>query len=72
MHTPVTGDKERDERELALNLENPERTARARAFPNSNWEFSRWTAYDVKAQALILVGVAGCIGFIWLIVNLGK
>ena len=71
MHTPVTGDKEHDERELALNLENPERTLAARAFPNSNWEFSRWTAYDVKAQAWILVGVAGCIGLIWLIVNLG-
>ncbi len=71
MHTPVTGDKEHDERELALNLENPDRTLAARAFPNSNWEFSRWTAYDIKAQAWILVGVAGCIGLIWLIVSVG-
>lgn len=71
MHTPVTGDKEHDERELALNLENPDRTLAARAFPNSNWEFSRWTAHDVKAQAWILVGVGGCIGLIWLIVTVG-
>ncbi|MDP6526137.1 MAG: sodium:solute symporter family protein [Kiritimatiellia bacterium] len=72
MHTPVTGDKELDNRELALNLENPERTAAARMIPNSNWEFSRWTAYDVKGLAWITVGVAGCIALIWLIVNLGR
>jgi len=71
MHTPVTGDKELDERELAQNLENPERTRGARMFPGSDWEFSRWTAYDVKGLAWILAGVAGCIGLIWLIVNLG-
>lgn len=71
MHTAVTGNKEHDARELALNLENPERTAAARAFPNSNWEFSRWTAYDVKAQAWILLGIGGCIALIWLIVNVG-
>jgi len=68
----VTGEKELDERELTLNLEDPERNAAARAFPRSNWEFSRWTAYDVKGLAWILVGVGGCVGLIWLIVNLGK
>ena len=72
MHTPVTGDAELDERELAQNLESPERTAKARMFPGSNWEFSRWTAYDVKGLAWITVGVAGCVVLIWLIVNLGK
>jgi SSS family solute:Na+ symporter len=72
MHTPVTGNREFDDRELALNMDDPERIVTARAFPRSNWEFSRWTAYDVKGLAWIMVGVGGCIGLVWLIVNLGK
>jgi SSS family solute:Na+ symporter len=72
MHTPVTGERELDERELALNLETPERTSAARMFPDSNWEFSRWTRYDVKGLAWITVGVAGCIALIAMIVGLGR
>jgi len=72
MRTPVTGDKARDEGELAASHERPDRLEHTRVLPKSNWEFAKWDRRDVKGMFWIVVGITGCVLLLWAIVNAGR
>ncbi|HQJ75975.1 MAG TPA: sodium:solute symporter family protein [Bacteroidota bacterium] len=52
LRTPVDPDLRKDELELKITYENPERFNHYKLFPNSNWEFDRWEKYDIKGMIL--------------------
>ena len=72
MRTPVTGDKPRDEGELADSYERPDRLEHTRILPGSNWEFARWDRRDAKGMFWIVVGIVGCVLLLWAVVNAGR
>ena len=72
MKTPVGATPELDDRDVALSYEQPHRFDHKKLFPGTNWEFSKWTKHD-------FLGFFGCwgvvlliLGFLWLLVNIGR
>ena len=72
MKTPVRGSREDDARQVALTLADPHRFDHTKLFPRSNWEFLKWDRQDWGGVAGTLVGVAGCVMLLWLIVWVGS
>ena len=72
MKTPVAATPETDEMELAASYENPNRFNHLKLFPNSNWEFCKWTKTDTIGFLLCWVAVAFILAFLWLVLNIGK
>jgi len=72
MKTPVRGRHEDDAREVALTLADPHRFDHTKLFPRSNWEFLKWDREDWVGIVGTLVGVAGCVLLLWLIVWIGS
>lgn len=56
MKTPVHDDREQDLREIELSNQNPDRFNHRRMFPNTNWEFEKFTKTDVKGIAFFSFG----------------
>jgi len=71
MKTPVTGDKEVDERELALSYENPKRFDNQLVFPKTDWQFCKWTKTDFKGFMMSMGLVVAILFMLWFFVNLG-
>ena len=71
MKTPVRGSHEDDAREMALTIADPRRFDHTKLFPRSNWEFQKWDRDDWVGIAGTLIGVAGCVVLLWLIVTVG-
>jgi SSS family solute:Na+ symporter len=71
MKTPVRGSHEDDAREMALTIADPRRFDHTKLFPRSNWEFQKWDRDDWVGIAGTLIGVAGCVALLWLIVTVG-
>jgi hypothetical protein len=71
MKTPVAPTPEADHVEVEKNEANPERVEHLKIFPNSNWEFGKWT----KADYLGFFGCCGIVfvilGILWLVLHIG-
>ncbi len=72
MRTPVNADHKKDRQEMVLTLQNPNRFDHLKLFPNSNWEFRKWTRKDWTGQAWIILGIMGVVGLMYMIVSLGS
>jgi len=72
LRTPATADHDQDAIEVAKTRENPARLDHLKLFPNSNWEFRKWTPADWKGQGLVVTASLGIMLGLWLLVNIGK
>jgi len=60
MKTKVIADRELDKAELQKSYDNPSRFDHLKLFPNSNWEFCKWTkedTYGFWASTALTVGI---------------
>jgi SSS family solute:Na+ symporter len=71
MKTPIAPTALEDQAEVERSFATPQRFDDTKLFPQSNWEFTRWTRRDV-------VGFFGCWGivglilmFLWIVLRLG-
>ena len=71
MKTPVTGNKEIDERELQLSRENPKRFDHTLIFPNTHWQFCKWNKEDGIGFAVSCLMVVAILGLLYFLVNIG-
>jgi len=71
MKTPVSADREMDKKELELSLAEPRRFDHKKLFPNSSWEFYKWTKVDTVGFLFAVLGVALILGLLKLLVSIG-
>ncbi len=72
MKTPVIGDREADEKEMALSLQEPSRFDHKKMFPNSNWEFEKFDKITIKGMVWYFFAACLIIAAIYGISILGK
>ena len=72
MRTKVHLDRKEDERQMQLSYENPARLDHLKLFPKSNWEFQKWDKVDTIGFLISLAVAVGIVGFLYLVVNIGR
>ena len=72
MKTPVHDDKEQDLREMELSYQNPDRFDYRKLFPDSNWEFDRFTKTDIKGIAFFSGGAVTIFLALYAVALLGR
>ena len=73
MRTPVNPDHALDDVEMEQTRNNPRRFDHLKLFgEESNWELRKWNRNDWIGQVWVLLAIAGAIGLLWLVVNIGK
>ena len=72
MKTPVAPTPEQDAEELAKSFADPTRFERQNLFPNTNWKFGRWGRADALGFLACWGVVAGILGLLWLVLNVGS
>ncbi len=70
MKTPVIADREKDKAELEKSFADPTRFDHTKLFPNSNWEFCKWTKEDTWGVIASLALTIGIVGAFWLLIKL--
>jgi len=71
MKTPVSGDKEFDDRELQLSYENPRRFDHTLLFPKTQWQFTKWTRMDSIGFTMCILMIFAILGLLYFFVHLG-
>lgn len=72
LRTPVSSDHDLDAAEVEKTRMDPARCDGLKLFPNSNWEFRKWTRNDWRGHGYVFIASSGLILLLWLVVNLGK
>jgi hypothetical protein len=72
MKTPVAGNLEQDAVEMEKSYADPTRFDHLKMFPNSKWEFCKWTLQDTVGFVLSWIGVGIVIVVFWLMVTIGS
>ncbi len=72
MKTPAHDDREQDEIEIRLSMENPTRFDHNKMFANSNWEFEKLDKTDIKGVIWYTAGAFLIIGAIYLVSLIGR
>lgn len=72
MKTPVTGDLELDNAELAKSYEQPNRFNYKLMFPNTQWEFCKWNGVDTKGFLVSVAMIFAILLLLWFFVNIGS
>ena len=72
LKTPVAPTAEEDATEVQKSMEDPARYDHQKLFPNSNWEFGKWTRVDWVGFLCCWVAVGIIIGALWLVLNLAR
>jgi hypothetical protein len=72
MRTPVAPTPEEDRREIELSNAQPHRFDDTKIFPNSQWQFTKWTKKDVYGFFGCWVIVALILSFLWGVLSLGS
>jgi len=72
MLTPVKGTLEDDKKAMELTRANPTRLNHLKIFPNSDWEFRRWTRQDWVGVFVSCIAVASVVALLMFIVSLGS
>lgn len=65
MRTPVDPDPDKDREELEKSFADPSRFKERKLFPDSSWEFRRWSAIDTWGFLLCCGLTAGIIFLFW-------
>jgi SSS family solute:Na+ symporter len=71
MRTPVTVDRKMDGMELEKSYLDPNRFKERLLFPNSELEFFKWKKADALGFILIVLGVFGIVGMLYLLLHIG-
>ncbi|NJK84837.1 MAG: hypothetical protein HC906_01510 [Bacteroidales bacterium] len=71
MKTKVNSNREEDMKELELSFEDTHRFDYKKMFPESNWEFLRWSRTDGVGFFWAMMMVVGILVLLWVSVNLG-
>lgn len=71
LRTAVKADRDADAEEMRETLADPHRFDHLRLFPNSNWEFRKWTRADWRGMGWVSAGIVGVVVLAGLIVRLG-
>ena len=71
MKTPVNPDPEKDRKEVELSYANPTRFDHVKLFPNSQFEFTRWTKQDTYGFLLGILGTILVIALTLLVAGIG-
>lgn len=71
MKTPVTGDKELDAKELQKSYDNPHRHDHKLLFPNTQWQFTKWTKTDGYGFLFAVLMIFAILGLLYFLVHLG-
>ena len=69
MKTKVIADRELDKADLEKSYANPTRFDHLKLFPNSNWEFCKWTKEDTNGFFFCLALTFGILGAFWLLIR---
>jgi len=69
MKTKVIADRKLDNAELEKSYANPTRFDHTKLFPNSNWEFCKWTKEDTGGFFVSLALTVGILGAFWLLIR---
>lgn len=69
MKTKVIADRELDRIELQKSYDNPTRFDHLKLFPNSNWEFCKWTKEDTWGFLISMALTFGILGAFWLLIR---
>jgi SSS family solute:Na+ symporter len=72
MRTKVSADRGEDAREVALSLDDVHRHKDRLLFPNSQWEFFKWTREDAGGFFLAVLAVGGVLVVMTVLVSLGE
>jgi len=72
MKTPVHTNPEEDARQLKLSYADPHRFDHKKLFPNSSWEFDKWTKVDMIGFIVSAVVAVGVIMFLILLLSIGS
>lgn len=72
MKTPVLTDVKADANALALAWANPRALESRKLFPNSSWEFHKWTRTDMVGFLISCLAAVGVILLLMLVVGLGR
>jgi solute:Na+ symporter, SSS family len=70
MKMPINSDWESDKRELENLYTRPQSLDYLKLFPNSNWEFTKWTSGDVIGFGTCWLVALAILGLLWGVVNL--
>jgi len=71
MRTTVNADHAADDAEVARTQADPSIRDHLKLFPDSDWEFRKWTPRDWKGQAMVVAAAAGVVLLLWALVGLG-
>jgi len=71
MRTTVNADHAADDAEVARTRADPSIRDHLKLFPDSDWEFRKWTPRDWKGQAMVVAAAAGVVLLLWALVGLG-
>jgi hypothetical protein len=71
MKTPVAPTAEQDHEEIEKNHANPRRFDHLKLFPNTNWEFAKWTKQDYLGFFGCYGVVVAILGVLWLVLHIG-
>lgn len=72
MKTPVETDPAKDIEEMKLSYADPHRFDHCKLFPNSNWEFDKWTKVDTIGFIISSIAAVGIIMFLMLLLSIGS
>jgi SSS family solute:Na+ symporter len=72
MKTPVETDPAKDIEQMKLSYADPHRFDYRKLFPNSNWEFDKWTKVDTVGFIISSIAAVGIIMFLMLLLSIGS
>lgn len=67
MRTPVVGDRENDDKEMAISLANPSRYEERKLWAGSSWEIYRFNKVDCTGIVWFILGGILILFLVWLI-----
>ena len=72
LRTPVKANHAEDDIEVQKTKDDPSRCDCLKLFPNSNWEFRKWTKADWKGHGVVACAAMGVLLLMYLLVTLGR
>ena len=72
LRTPVAGSPEEDEAAVEAIRKLPSLRDESKLFPDSHWEFRKWTKRDWVGQFYVFTAILGLVLILYAIVTIGK
>jgi hypothetical protein len=72
MKTKVIADWDSDQRQLEHYYQSPQVLDHLKLFPNSSWEFTKWTWDESLGFAVCWIICFAILGLLWVVVSIGS